>query len=94
MFFYDDGFVDRSDFFDIIGTYYHYEDIKEITYYKTQENGFKEIINEGTYVIELEDKSLDLYYYYQDQEELEKSLINKIEKYGVKIVYKELLPYK
>lgn len=52
--FYDNGFVDRSDFFDIIGTYYRYEDIKEITYYKTQENGFKEIINEGTYVIELE----------------------------------------
>lgn len=91
--FYLDGFVDRLGLFEIVGTYYRYDDIECITYYKTQENGFGEIIDEGTYIIELEDKEIDLYYYYLDEKELEKNLISRLEKMGVEIVYKEHLEW-
>lgn len=91
--FYYDGFVERLALFDIVGTYYRYEDIKSLTYYKTQENAFGELIDEGTYVLELEDKIIDLYYYYFDENELNKNLISKLEDLGVDIVYKEHLPW-
>ena len=77
----------------IIGEFHDYDEIICITYYETQKNGFGEIIDEGTYVIELADESIDLYYYFLDERELEEDFIPLLMNLGVKIEYKQYLPY-
>lgn len=91
--FYPNGFVDKRGVFDIIGEFHDYDEIICITYYETQKNGFGEIIDEGTYVIELADESIDLYYYFLDERELEEDFIPLLMNLGVKIEYKQYLPY-
>lgn len=71
--FKDEGFIDNSGFFDFVGDYYEYSDIKRVYFLKERDIGFDTIREIPSYVIELENGykidlyDVDVYFGYEDE---------------------------
>lgn len=77
--FYKNGLLDKHGLINIVGEYYHYDDIKEID----QVNGYE--MDEPTYILVFQnDYKIDLYEY-EDIHKIEKTVIPFLKDQGIKI---------